>query len=454
MGAGANNNESQSYTNSINNISLNNGYLYIRAKKDNPFNPNQPGYTSGRINTKDKAEQQYGLWEIRAKLPQGTGTWPAIWMLNSNITSIGWPNCGEIDILEHVGYDPDNAFFSIHNANLYGNVGGTNQQGIYYLNGLETDFHTYSVEWDSTRIRGFVDGNLYFNYNKSIDYGLTFSEKTQINSVNGHVVAYAGAGPRIRTYGDNLYIIWADSRNGYSNTSIFMNQSNDNGTNWIDDFMVSDQPYFQLYSEIEIDDSGFLHLVYFNYGSSMEFLNIRYGKLDLNGMILDESIHLGVTSEEAEPCDCCAPDLEVTGNGDVYIAYRNNISNIRDHYITRKMDGESEFSEPVPIAVLNDVIGFCPSSSPSIYIDGDQIGVGFMNYSDSGVYLSKGSTENLQFENLQHVFQLFLTNSTKMYERGFINEIPLNNKSLLNKTFNAMKLMLPFIKLYNSKFNL
>ena len=167
MGPGANNNESQSYTNSINNISLNNGYLYIRAKKDNPFNPNQPGYTSGRINTKDKAEQQYGLWEIRAKLPQGTGTWPAIWMLNSNITSIGWPNCGEIDILEHVGYDPDNAFFSIHNANLYGNVGGTNQQGIYYLNGLETDFHTYSVEWDSTRIRGFVDGNLYFNYNKS-----------------------------------------------------------------------------------------------------------------------------------------------------------------------------------------------------------------------------------------------------------------------------------------------
>ena len=129
------------------------------------------------------------------------------------------------------------------------------------------------------------------------------------------------------------------------------------------------QPYFQLYSEIEIDDLGNLHLVYYNYGSSLEFLNIRYGKMDLDGMLLEESVPLGVTTEEAEPCDCCAPDLEVIGNGNVYIAYRNNIGNIRDHYITRKMVGESEFSEPVPIAVLNDIIGFCPSSSPSIYID-------------------------------------------------------------------------------------
>ena len=77
-----------------------------------PFDPNNPVYTSGRINTKDKVELQYGYWEIRAKLPSGVGTWPAIWMLNSKIDSIGWPNCGEIDIMEHVGFDPHKVFLA------------------------------------------------------------------------------------------------------------------------------------------------------------------------------------------------------------------------------------------------------------------------------------------------------------------------------------------------------
>ena len=160
------NNESQSYTDSDANIFLENGNLYIRALKDNPFDPNQPAYTSGRINTKEKVELQYGFWEIRAKLPRGVGTWPAIWMLNSYIDSLGWPNCGEIDIMEHVGYDPDHIFFSMHNANLYGDIHGTNQQGIYELEGIENDFHTYSVEWDSSFVRAYFDGNLFFNYSK------------------------------------------------------------------------------------------------------------------------------------------------------------------------------------------------------------------------------------------------------------------------------------------------
>tara|TARA_Y100000748_G_scaffold279959_1_gene258585 strand:- start:2076 stop:2927 length:852 start_codon:yes stop_codon:yes gene_type:complete len=160
------NNEIQSYTDSDANIFLQNGNLYIRALKDNPFDPNQPAYTSGRINTKEKVELQYGFWEIRAKLPRGVGTWPAIWMLNSYIDSLGWPNCGEIDIMEHVGYDPNHVFFSMHNANLYGDIHGTNQQGIYELEGIENDFHTYSVEWDSSFVRAYFDGNLFFNYPK------------------------------------------------------------------------------------------------------------------------------------------------------------------------------------------------------------------------------------------------------------------------------------------------
>ena len=138
----------------------------MRAQKETPFNPNQPGYTSGRITTQDKVEMQYGYWEIKAKLPSGVGTWPAIWMLNSKIDTIPWPNSGEIDIMEHVGYDENRVFFSIHNEDLFGDVHGTNQQGVYYFEEIEDDFHTYSVEWNENEIKGFVDGVQYFNISK------------------------------------------------------------------------------------------------------------------------------------------------------------------------------------------------------------------------------------------------------------------------------------------------
>lgn len=164
---GAFNEESQRYVNSRENITIINGKLYIRAKKDLPFDPNNPSYSSGRINTKGKVELQYGYWEIRAKLPQGIGTWPAIWMLNSKIDSVGWPYCGEIDIMEHVGFDPNKVFFSIHNANLYGDVHGTSQQGVYELNTLETSFHNYAIEWGDSFIRGYINGTLYFDYRKN-----------------------------------------------------------------------------------------------------------------------------------------------------------------------------------------------------------------------------------------------------------------------------------------------
>tara|TARA_B110000003_G_scaffold47844_2_gene46281 strand:- start:3549 stop:4523 length:975 start_codon:yes stop_codon:yes gene_type:complete len=164
---GAFNEESQSYEDSRDNIIVIDGKLYIRAKKGMPFDTNNPVYTSGRINTKDKVELQYGYWEIRAKLPSGVGTWPAIWMLNSKIDSIGWPNCGEIDIMEHVGFDPYKVFFSIHNNNLYGNVHGTSQQGVYESNNLETSFHNYAIEWGEDFIRGYIDDILYFDYSKN-----------------------------------------------------------------------------------------------------------------------------------------------------------------------------------------------------------------------------------------------------------------------------------------------
>ena len=172
MPPGAVNDEKQTYVNSPENLSLNNGNLIIRARKDNPFNPNQPGYTSARINTRDKIELQYGYVEIKAKLPSGNGTWPAIWMLSEKIDSIWWPQCGEIDIMEHVGHNPNYVFFSIHNGAVSGNVGGTDQQGMYYAENIEGIYHTYALDWDSTYIRGYFDDQLYFEYEKSasMDY--------------------------------------------------------------------------------------------------------------------------------------------------------------------------------------------------------------------------------------------------------------------------------------------
>ena len=164
---GAFNEESQSYENTQENITVLDGKLYIRAKKETPFDINNPAYTSGRINTKNKVQVKHGFWEIRAKLPSGIGTWPAIWMLNSKIDSIGWPYCGEIDIMEHVGFDPGKVFFSIHNTNLYGNVHGTSQQGVYELNNFETSFHRYAIEWGENFIKGYVNGDLYFEYIKA-----------------------------------------------------------------------------------------------------------------------------------------------------------------------------------------------------------------------------------------------------------------------------------------------
>ena len=237
-------------------------------------------------------------------------------------------------------------------------------------------------------------------YSNSFDNGLTFSDKIQVNMVNGHVVAFGGAGPRIRYYNQKIYVIWADSRNGYNNTSIYLRRSSNNGVSWIDDFAISDQPYFQLYGDMEIDDEGVLHFTYYNYQSNLHFSDVRYAKLYLNGMMLQESIQVGVTNDSAEPCDCCSPDIEVSPEGDVYIAYRNNINNIRDHYITKKMLNESDFSPPVPIANLNDEIGFCPSSSPSVSVQGDIIGAVGMHYSGEGVFLTYGNTDNLEFQEI------------------------------------------------------
>ena len=116
------NNEAQLYTDT--NHKLENGFLTITTKKEGNV------YSSTRITTKDKKEFQYGKIEARAKLPIGSGLWPAFWMLGANISEVGWPQCGEIDILEYVGKEPDIIFTSLHTQASHGNTINTKKTKI------------------------------------------------------------------------------------------------------------------------------------------------------------------------------------------------------------------------------------------------------------------------------------------------------------------------------------
>ena len=168
------NNEEQAYTNRDTNLFIRDGKLVIRAliepgyvDKDYNGNEYNADFTSGRMNTSGKNSWTYGRFDIRAKLPKGKGSWPAIWMLGNNISFEGWPHCGEIDIMEHVGFDQGNIHASIHTTE-YNHMNGTQKSGNIEISTATDSFHIYSLEWDSTYIRYLVNGNpYYFIYNDS-----------------------------------------------------------------------------------------------------------------------------------------------------------------------------------------------------------------------------------------------------------------------------------------------
>ncbi len=155
------NNELQKYTSS-GNYTIANGLLTITAQKVD--DKKQYGsYTSARLITEGKKEFKYGRMEIRAKLPKGKGTWPAIWMLGSNINKgTGWPACGEIDIMEYVGYRPNVVQASLHCSDRNGGNSITATAPIE----KEEDFHVYGLKWTSTKIECYVDDpqKPYFTY--------------------------------------------------------------------------------------------------------------------------------------------------------------------------------------------------------------------------------------------------------------------------------------------------
>lgn len=120
-------------------------------------------YTSASLLTQGQVTWTYGRLEVRAKLPEARGTWPAIWLLGTNFTSVGWPACGEIDVMEFVGYEPGVVHANIHTAK-YNHVRGTGKGNHLALPTASRDFHVYALEWRRNRLDFFVDDQKYFSY--------------------------------------------------------------------------------------------------------------------------------------------------------------------------------------------------------------------------------------------------------------------------------------------------
>lgn len=171
------NDEDQAYTARPKNLRIEDGMLVIEAHKERY---DDAEYTSGRIHSSGKGDLLYGRVEVRAKLPDGKGTWAAAWMLPSDpfkyATSCktgdlwqgvddcdAWPNSGEIDIMEHVGYQPGHIHGTVHNKAFYWKTWQQRKGRIVY-NNIAEDFHDYALEWTPEKIDIFIDDELYFTY--------------------------------------------------------------------------------------------------------------------------------------------------------------------------------------------------------------------------------------------------------------------------------------------------
>lgn len=160
------NNELQEYTDSPNNVFLENGRLNIKALKEGTK------YTSGRIITSGKKEFTYGRIDIRAKMPVGKGIWPALWMLGSNISTVHWPACGEIDIMEYLGHEN----FKVYGTAHYDDGGHKSQGGSYSLTpgNFSDKFHVFTLMWQENSMVWYVDYQKYFQFSKT---GTPFNSK-------------------------------------------------------------------------------------------------------------------------------------------------------------------------------------------------------------------------------------------------------------------------------------
>jgi len=171
-GEGWGNQELEFYTNHPQNARMQSGNLVITAQREITARPNGEArqYTSARLKTQNLFSQSYGRFEARIKIPQGQGIWPAFWMLGEDIPTVSWPRCGEIDIMENIGKEPDALHASIHGppdpasgkatADLTAKFSPPGNPKI------AEDFHLYAVEWDPAELRFFIDQTNYATFTR------------------------------------------------------------------------------------------------------------------------------------------------------------------------------------------------------------------------------------------------------------------------------------------------
>jgi beta-glucanase (GH16 family) len=164
------NNELETYTNRTQNAQIKSGNLVITALKETYAGTDgiTRNYTSARLKTQELFSQAYGRFEARIKIPKGQGMWPAFWMLGNNITSAGWPKCGEIDIMENIGKEPGIVHGSLHSSSTTSRTSDASAPfSLPAGQNFADDFHLYAVEWEPTTIRFYVDSNLYATFTQS-----------------------------------------------------------------------------------------------------------------------------------------------------------------------------------------------------------------------------------------------------------------------------------------------
>ena len=163
--SGWGNNESQYYRSGNKNAELDQGYLRITAKEETHLGA---PYTSARLTTQGKESFQYGRIDIRAKVPYGQGVWPALWMLGDNFGSAGWPTCGEIDIMELIGgdgYNDRTVYGTAHWSNNGSHAEYGGNKSLPLGEKYNDEFHVFSIVWNSSSIRWYVDNSLYHTMN-------------------------------------------------------------------------------------------------------------------------------------------------------------------------------------------------------------------------------------------------------------------------------------------------
>jgi beta-glucanase (GH16 family) len=158
-GNGWGNSEHQTYTSRPENARIEDGHLVIEARKERFVNQD---HTSARLKTQGLQSWQYGRIEARIRIPEGQGIWPAFWMLGDSITTVSWPTSGEIDIMENVGFEPQQIHGTVHGP---GYSGGDGIGSSRYLSGepYADDFHEYAIEWEAEEIRWYMDDSLFFS---------------------------------------------------------------------------------------------------------------------------------------------------------------------------------------------------------------------------------------------------------------------------------------------------